>query len=272
MQLPGFHRNKVCESFIQKFLVSSPEITRPTAIQKIIIPAMNMNAHNLLIDSTTLSGKSTGVILGFFARYDPMIEHPQQVIICPTKEMVRSFGGAAHRVLSNKNVGLFSAGEDAQRVFNNTKVGLVTSDNGKDDQEKKESDTIAQVESLRKTQLVIATPGHLLKLIRRADKMGTPINWSHLKTFVIDEIDKGVEAIYHTNNFKSQIYEIFELVAPKIKDHVQMVVLSATITNSVQDYIERKSVDRHKPNLPDSCMAKKSNALLFPTLYTIIHH
>jgi len=271
-RLEGFDR-PICKAAIQAFGAVSPDVRGPKVIQAKIIPAMFFNKYSFLVESSTGSGKTIGVILGFLTRMDREIHSPQCVIICITKDMVIKFGQEAHKIFDpvGVKVGVFYSraselNPPVEPQSKNRSSDLKSTKKKKSPTEEEESprealqkDMEAQMEKLRTSQVVIATPGQLLSSIKLAERKGKPIVWNALKFWVIDEVDKAVEKLYEGNHFKQQTYDAFEKVAPHLEDRsVQLIAVSATMSKSVTIYLEDKSSDFKMPNLQNSLMADKS--------------
>ncbi|KAJ3910405.1 eukaryotic translation initiation factor 4A, isoform 1, isoform CRA_a [Lentinula edodes] len=149
---------------------------RPSAIQqRAIIPVIK--EHDVIAQAQSGTGKTATFSISILQRIDPEIKATQAIILAPTRELALQ----THKVVV--------ALGDYMEI---TSLACVGGTNIRDD-----------MNTLRSgVQIVVATPGRLLDMIKRG-----AIKSEHAKILCLDEADEML-----SQGFKDQIYEVFQVL------------------------------------------------------------
>ncbi|WP_426605517.1 DEAD/DEAH box helicase [Spiroplasma endosymbiont of Glossina fuscipes fuscipes] len=174
-------------------MITKMGYTNLTEIQEKAIPVA-LNNQDIIGKSHTGTGKTAAFILPILQRLDPQLKRPQAIILCPTRELamqvidqVRKFA----TYLEGVNATLLCGGSHLQR----------------------------QIYSLRKSNIVVGTPGRIADHINR-----NTLRLNTIKTIVLDEADEMLKM-----GFKTELDKVFEN-APK---KYQTLLFSATMPKQV---------------------------------------
>ncbi|KAJ4499272.1 P-loop containing nucleoside triphosphate hydrolase protein [Lentinula lateritia] len=166
---------------------------RPSAIQqRAIIPVIK--EHDVIAQAQSGTGKTATFSISILQRIDPEIKATQAIILAPTRELALQ----THKVVV--------ALGDYMEI---TSLACVGGTNIRDD-----------MNTLRSgVQIVVATPGRLLDMIKRG-----AIKSEHAKILCLDEADEML-----SQGFKDQIYEVFQV----LPGDLQVLLFSATMPSEV---------------------------------------
>ncbi|WP_425379493.1 DEAD/DEAH box helicase [Spiroplasma endosymbiont of Stenodema calcarata] len=174
-------------------MITKMGYTNLTEIQEKAIP-IALNNQDIIGKSHTGTGKTAAFILPILQRLDPQLKRPQAIILCPTRELamqvidqVRKFA----TYLEGANATLLCGGSHLQQ----------------------------QIYSLRKSNIIVGTPGRIADHINR-----NTLRLDTIKTIVLDEADEMLKM-----GFKNELDKVFEN-APK---KYQTLLFSATIPKQV---------------------------------------
>ncbi len=182
------------------------DITIATPIQKKIIPSI-MKGRDVLAQSETGSGKTLSFAIPIIENTDPK-DKIIALILVPTRELCTQITGEFVKFASRK-IGISPV------------YGGVSIDN--------------QIRKLKRSQIVVATPGRLLDIIQRR-----AIRLNDLKYFVLDEADRMLDM-----GFIADIEKIMEHIPAKR----QTMLFSATITKEISGLIKKYLDDPVKVSL-----------------------
>ncbi|KAJ4485553.1 ATP-dependent RNA helicase eIF4A [Lentinula aciculospora] len=166
---------------------------RPSAIQqRAIIPVIK--ERDVIAQAQSGTGKTATFSVSILQRIDPEIKGTQAIILAPTRELALQ----THKVV-------VALGD----YMDVTSLACVGGTNIRDD-----------MATLRSgVQIVVATPGRLLDMIKRG-----AIQPDHAKILCLDEADEML-----SQGFKDQIYEVFQL----LPGDMQVLLFSATMPSEV---------------------------------------
>lgn len=187
------------------------QIVEPTAIQKQVIPILLEGTTDVVAQAQTGTGKTAAYGLPLLMQMDTNIKSVQGLILCPTRELAKQIAKQ-----------LFKFTKYSTKVFTEAVYGGEHIDR--------------QISSLRRpTQIIVATPGRLIDLVKRK-----AVNLNTVKTVVLDEADEMLSM-----GFKKELNEILGFL-PAVENKW---LFSATIPNGIQDIISThltKNVQRIK--------------------------
>lgn len=175
-------------------------IKTPTAIQERVIPFLMENGGDLIAQAQTGTGKTAAFGLPLLTKVDPKAEGVQGLVIAPTRELAKQIGKHLFRYTKHSAkvfVEVMSGGEDIDRQV--TKMQ-------------------------RPTQIVVATPGRLLELIRRK-----ALTLDAVRHLVLDEADEMLSM-----GFKEQLSKILAMT----KERRSTWLFSATFPDAIQELIK----------------------------------
>lgn len=152
-------------------------IRRPTDIQEKAIPFLIEDGGNLVAQAQTGTGKTAAFGLPLLIRVDPSKPQIQGLVIAPTRELAKQIGKQ-----------LFRYTKYSAKVFTEVLCGG-------DDMDRQASALS------RPTQIVVATPGRLLDLIKRK-----ALTLEHVRHLVLDEADEMLSM-----GFKKELSKILAL-------------------------------------------------------------
>ncbi len=176
-------------------------IVEPTPIQAEVIAVLMNNNTDLVGQAQTGTGKTAAFGLPLLQRINPNSKNVQALILCPTRELGLQISKQ-----------LFKFTKYYQRIFSGTVYGGEPIEK--------------QIAMLRRpTQIVVATPGRLIDLVKRK-----AIDLTHVKTIVLDEADEMLSL-----GFKEQLDEILTYLA-RVENKW---LFSATMPLGIQQIIKR---------------------------------
>jgi ATP-dependent RNA helicase DeaD len=176
-------------------------IIEPTDIQKKVISALLTGATDIVAQAQTGTGKTAAYGLPLLEKIDSNRSSVQGLILCPTREL-------AQQVAKQ----LFKFTKYSAKIFTEAVYGGEYIDR--------------QIASLqRPTQIVVATPGRLIDLVKRK-----AVDLGAVKTVVLDEADEMLSM-----GFKKELDEILNFL-PAI---VNKWLFSATIPHGIQEIISK---------------------------------
>lgn len=175
--------------------------TEPMPVQQEVIPTLLSKQTDVVALAQTGTGKTAAFGLPLVQKTDPAINKPQALVLSPTRELC---------IQITKDIKDFSR--------NQQKISTLAVYGG--------SSINAQIKSLKKgVQIIAATPGRLLDLLRRGK-----IDTSSIQTVVLDEADELLNM-----GFQNDLNAIFDTL-PK---HYKTWLFSATMPNSVERIANR---------------------------------
>ncbi|MFT3992629.1 MAG: DEAD/DEAH box helicase [Luteolibacter sp.] len=176
-------------------------ISEPTGIQQKVIPHLLENDGDLIAQAQTGTGKTAAFGLPLLMKIKPKTEGIQGLVIAPTRELAKQIGKQLFRYTKYSSQKIFievlSGGDNIDR----------------------------QAAALqRPTQIVVATPGRLLDLIKR--KALTLANVQHL---ILDEADEMLSM-----GFKKELTSIIGLT----RGRRSTWLFSATIPDAIHALVK----------------------------------
>ena len=187
-------------SYVKKTL-EDLKFEMPTKIQKEIIPLVYKHRDVIGI-SQTGTGKTHAFLIPIMDMIDVEADHVQAVITAPTRELASQIYEHAKLFVKNNadiRVSLIIGGSDKQKAIDKLSV---------------------------QPHIVIGTPGRIKDL--SLDEQALQITTADI--FVIDEADMTLEFGY---------LEDIDAVLGKMKDHLQMMVFSATIPQMLRPFLQK---------------------------------
>ncbi|MPQ46648.1 DEAD/DEAH box helicase [Marinifilum sp. N1E240] len=184
-------------------------IIEPTQIQSEVISVL-MNANTDLIgQAQTGTGKTAAFGLPLLHRISPKSDKVQGLILCPTRELGLQIAKQ-----------LFKFTKYTDKVFTECVYGGEPIEK--------------QISALRRpTQIIVATPGRLIDLVKRK-----AVDLTHVKTVVLDEADEMLSM-----GFKDQLNEILTYLS----NVENKWLFSATMPDGIKQIIKRQfSPKAHK--------------------------
>ena len=173
----------------------------PMPIQAMVIPHLLSAEGDVVGLAQTGTGKTAAFGLPVLQRIDPARNVPQALVIAPTRELCLQIAGDL---------------ADFSKYIDNLRILPVYGGSSID----------SQIRSLRKgVQVVVATPGRLLDLIRRGE-----VDLSEVRTVVLDEADEMLNM-----GFLDDINEILTHVPEERK----MLMFSATMPKEIAGIASR---------------------------------
>ena len=177
-------------------------IVNPTKIQEASIPVLTEGTVDFVGQAQTGTGKTAAFGLPLLAQIDPAQKHVQALILAPTRELGQQIARQ-----------LFKFTKYSDKVFTEAVYGGEKID--------------IQISRLnRPTQIVVATPGRLLDLMKRK-----AVDISEVKTVVLDEADEMLSM-----GFKKDLTAILEATASAKKN---IWLFSATIPQELNEIINK---------------------------------
>lgn len=190
-------------------------IETPTEVQLKTIPVLLGKSTDFIGQAQTGTGKTAAFGLPLLAAMDPGKPFIQGVVLAPTRELAKQVQKQ-----------LFRFTKHADKIFSEVVCGGDKIDR--------------QIESLKRpTQVLVATPGRLMDLLRRK-----AVDLSHVKTLVLDEADEMLKL-----GFRDDIDEIMKIT--KGSRHIWL--FSATMPPGI-----KKMIGKHlSPEAPFLKIDKK---------------
>lgn len=177
-------------------------IEHPTKIQEAAIPVLTEGAVDFVGQAQTGTGKTAAFGLPLLAQIDPAKEEVQALILAPTRELGQQIARQ-----------LFKFTKYSDKVFTEAVYGGEKID--------------IQIARLnRPTQIIVATPGRLIDLMRRK-----AVDIRKIKTLVLDEADEMLSM-----GFKQDLTTILEATESKERN---VWLFSATIPQELNEIINK---------------------------------
>lgn len=174
---------------------------RPMPIQERVIPRLLGDANDIVALAQTGTGKTAAFGLPVLQRVNPRDKHPQALILAPTRELCLQIGSDL---------------ADYSKYIDGVKVLPVYGG----------SSIESQIRSLRYgVQVIVATPGRLIDLIKRG-----VVKLDEVRTVVLDEADEMLNM-----GFLDSIEEILSYVPEDRK----MLLFSATMPADILKIAKR---------------------------------
>ena len=169
------------------------ETTMP--VQEKVIPLVLNENRDMIVLAQTGTGKTAAYGLPLIQMIDPEVTNPQVLILCPTRELCMQIADDLN------DFAKFNDDLTTLPVFGGSSIDI-------------------QMKALKKgIQIVVATPGRLLDLIRRK-----AIKLNQIKTVVLDEADEMLNM-----GFSEDLNDILETVPPQRR----ALLFSATMPSEV---------------------------------------
>lgn len=177
-------------------------IVTPTKIQEAAIPVLTEGEVDFVGQAQTGTGKTAAFGLPLLAQIDPVKEEVQALILAPTRELGQQIARQ-----------LFKFTKYTDKVFTEAVYGGEKID--------------IQIARLnRPTQVVVATPGRLIDLMKRK-----AVDISKIHTLVLDEADEMLSM-----GFKKDLTTILDATASAKRN---VWLFSATIPQELNEIINR---------------------------------
>lgn len=185
------------------YLVEAVEdlnFNQPTEIQRRVIPKLKKETH-LIGQSQTGTGKSHAFLLPLINKIDKEVQHPQIIILAPTRELAKQLYDAAEHLISFKDgikAGLYIGGTDKNKDIQKSKV---------------------------QPQIVIGTPNRIKDLAEE--------NVLHIhlaRAVVIDEADLMIDLGF---------LPTVDKIAANVSREAQIAVFSATIPKALHPFLNK---------------------------------
>ncbi|MFT6861841.1 MAG: ATP-dependent RNA helicase RhlE [Akkermansiaceae bacterium] len=198
-------------------LIEACGFSEPTSIQREAIPPV-LEGRDVLGIARTGSGKTAGYVLPILQRLQAaaISEHrePVVLVLVPTRELADQVSHVVKKYLV-----VLGAGLRCCAVFGGVSIN-------------------PQMQALGKVDLLVATPGRLLDLVRK-----NAVCLSSVATLVLDEADKMLNL-----GFKEEIDQILALLPPR--ERRQTLLFSATaspeLTSQLRDPVVVEIVEEEK--------------------------
>lgn len=176
-------------------------IKEPTEVQAKVIPALLGTQTDFIAQAQTGTGKTAAFGLPLLARVDPQNPRIQGLVLAPTRELAKQVQKQ-----------LFRYTKYTERMFSYVACGGDKID--------------MQIEALKRpTQVLVATPGRLMDLVRRK-----AVDLSAVETLVLDEADEMLKL-----GFREDIDSTLKLTA----GNRNTWLFSATIPPGVKKMISK---------------------------------
>ena len=170
---------------------------KPMPVQEKVIPHLLHEDGDVVALAQTGTGKTAAFGLPVIQRTDTSLRQPQALIISPTRELCLQIGGDL------ADFSKYTPGLSVLPVYGGSSIE-------------------SQIRTLRKgVQIIVATPGRLLDLIKRGE-----VNLSGVHTVILDEADEMLNM-----GFLDDIKEILGHVPADRK----MLMFSATMPKEIAD-------------------------------------
>lgn len=197
------------------------KIINPTEIQEKVIPLLLTSNSDLVGQAQTGTGKTAAYGLPLLHRIDPGNKAVQGLILCPTRELGQQVAKQ-----------LFKFTKYTEKIFTQAVFGRPQIEK--------------QISALRRpTQIVVATPGRLIDLVRRK-----AVDLRQVKTVILDEADEMLSM-----GFKSQLDEILGFLSAAESKWL----FSATMPHGIRQIVnEHLSADAHRVEVSGSNVVNKN--------------
>ncbi|MBN1945684.1 MAG: DEAD/DEAH box helicase [Bradymonadales bacterium] len=190
---PTFRDLPLSEPLLQA--LSDAGFQQPTDVQAEVIPLV-LAGIDLIVQSRTGSGKTTACAIALNEMLDTRPEMVQAVLVTPTRELAIQVSHELELLGGNRR-----------------QISVVTAFGG--------APMADQIKRIQTAQVIVATPGRLLELIRRK-----AVDLSGLRMFILDEADEILSM-----GFAKEIEGIVEA----LPSDRQSLILSATLSESLRE-------------------------------------
>ena len=168
---------------------------KPMPVQEKVIPHLLHEDGDVVALAQTGTGKTAAFGLPVIQRTDTSLRQPQALIISPTRELCLQIGGDL------ADFSKYTPGLSVLPVYGGSSIE-------------------SQIRTLRKgVQIIVATPGRLLDLIKRGE-----MNLSGVHTVILDEADEMLNM-----GFLDDINAILD----NVPDNRKMLMFSATMPDEI---------------------------------------
>jgi ATP-dependent RNA helicase DeaD len=168
---------------------------RPTEVQAGVIPLV-LAGIDLIVQSQTGTGKTAAFTIPIAEMLDSEPGVVQALVLAPTRELALQVSGEFERT------GCRERGLDVCTVYGGASIG-------------------EQIKGLKTAQVVAATPGRMLDILRRK-----ATNLDELKIFILDEADEMMSM-----GFEKELEAILEY----LPEERQSLMFSATVDESIKN-------------------------------------
>lgn len=181
--------------------IQSLGFTNPTPIQEQAIPILLSGTKDFVGLAQTGTGKTAAFGLPLLQLVDAKVNHPQALVVCPTRELCMQITKDLYNFSSKKK------SIKTVAVYGGASIG-------------------EQIRDLKKgTQIVVATPGRLIDLIERK-----AINLNNISYIVLDEADEMLNM-----GFREDI----EFILGNTPNRNSIWLFSATMPSEVRQVSKR---------------------------------
>ena len=154
-------------------------IINPTDIQREVIPVLLKTNTDLVGQAQTGTGKTAAYGLPLLHKINPNKKYVQGLILCPTRELGQQIAKQ-----------LFKFTKYSDKIFSEAVYGGAPIDK--------------QIYALKRpTQIIVATPGRLIDLVKRK-----AVDLKYVKTIILDEADEMLSM-----GFKKELDEILSFTS-----------------------------------------------------------
>jgi ATP-dependent RNA helicase DeaD len=175
-------------------------IIQPTQIQREVIPLLLNKNIDLVGQAQTGTGKTAAYGIPLLQKINHLKPVVQGLILCPTRELGQQIAKQ-----------LFKFTKYSEKIFTVAVFGG-------------EHITIQMANLKRPTQIIVATPGRLIDLVKRE-----AVDLKHVRTLILDEADEMLSM-----GFKKELDEILESLT-KVEN---TWLFSATIPYGIQQIVK----------------------------------
>jgi ATP-dependent RNA helicase DDX19/DBP5 len=200
---------------------------KPSKIQESTLPViLSEPPRNIIAQAQSGTGKTAAFALGMLSRSDPLIQQPQALCVCPTRELARQILDVVSQM----------------GKFTKIQIQLVVKD--------------IIFPKLISAQIVIGTPGKILDLIKTRT-----LNTNNIKIFVLDEADQMIDKqglgdqsiklkkclppkcqiLLFSATFKDQVRLFAGNIVPRPCFNISLKVSELTVDGIKQLYIDCKN-------------------------------
>ncbi|MEL7005466.1 MAG: DEAD/DEAH box helicase [Bacteroidota bacterium] len=195
----SFRKLGIAKEFVKA--LEELDINTPTEIQEQSIPFLLSKGTDFIGQAQTGTGKTAAFGLPLLHQVDPTNRNVQALILCPTRELGQQIAKQLFRFTK------YSAKIFTEAVYGGEKIDR-------------------QIEALKRpTQIVVATPGRLIDLVRQK-----AINLSEVNTVVLDEADEMLSM-----GFKKELDTILNYTG----DNKNTWLFSATMPDGIKRIIHK---------------------------------
>lgn len=203
--MASFKELGVGKKFVQG--LAELNIVEPTDIQSRVIPLLLNSNTDLVGQAQTGTGKTAAYGLPLLHKINPSQKTVQGLILCPTRELGQQIA---------KQLFKFTLYTD--KIFTEAIYGG--------------SPIEKQIAALRRpTQIVVATPGRLIDLVKRK-----AVDLSHVKTVVLDEADEMLSM-----GFKKELDEILSFLSSAENKWLFTATIPQGIKHIIKNHLSAKA-------------------------------